>query len=214
MMRSFLLIALSAVIAVSPAFCAADAASAGGASTRDGDSGAERGAVPALMRTWRSTVGAGGAAIRSTGDFLGSGIKAVTGLFTRGESSPAPKRDKQRLRLEVVGAVNPVLVRATSSIEVQLRVVNPTKRAQVLEFSSGKRVEAVVRNAAGQIVSRASEGGTEAGPGSLVTVNPGERLEYRLSLPTSGLKPGNVYTLEAAVTGQAGLLARMEITAR
>ena len=207
-MPPLLLIALSAFLAVAPTVFASDAAAAGA------DPSAERGAIPAIKRTWRSTVDAGGAAIRSTGDFLGSGVRAVTGLFKPGESTSQVKQPKQPLRLEGQCSSNPVAVKSTPSLEVQLRVLNPTKRAQMLEFSSGKRVDAVLRDASGKIVARASAGAEENSLASLVTINPGERLEYRLSLPTSGMVPGHVYTLEAAVTGQAGLLSRMTITAK
>ena len=207
-MRLLLLIALSTFFALAPSGWSSDAAAAGA------DPDSERGAIPAIKRTWRSTVDAGGSAIRSTGSFLGSGVSAVTGLFKTGEPSSSVKESKQRLRLEGECSSNPVVLKSTPSISVRLRVVNPTKRAQAMEFSSGKRVEAVLRDVSGKILARASEGAEDSHEGMLVTVNPGERLEYSLSLPTAGMVAGNVYTLEAAVTGQAGLLARMAITAR
>lgn len=206
-MRPFVFVILVSFFAIAHADCAEP-------SGDSNVSNSERGAVPALKRTWHSAVEGGAAVFRSTGKFFGSGVRAVTGLFKSGDSAAPAKESKQRLRLEGGYSPNPVFVKSTASIQVQLRIVNPTKRAQLLQFASAKRVDAVVRDASGQIVSRTSGGGVEGTQGSVVTVNPGERLEYHLTLPTAGMMPERVYTLEAAVTGQSGLLARMEINAK
>lgn len=93
-----------------------------------------------------------------------------------------------------------------------MKVFNSGKKTQLLEFSSSQRADAVLRDAAGKIVARATPAtNIHTDEPALVTVNSGERLEYSLSLPTEGMIAGKVYKLEGALVGQSGLTAAIEI---
>ena len=173
-----------------------------------------RGVWPSLKRTWHATVDGAEAAAKAAGSAVHSVSHSVVDVFSpsasKSDSSSAPKSS---LKVALACTPSPLDLKQTRNLTVLVKFFNGGKKTQLLEFSSFQRVDAVLRDASGKIVSRA----TLATPlrtdePALVTVNPGERLEYALSLPTVGMIAGKAYRLEAALVGQSGLTAAMEIT--
>lgn len=171
----------------------------------------DRGVWPSLKRTWSATVEGAESAAKATSSAVQSASHKVAGVFLPGE----PKaKQKPALEIQVVCRPSPVFVRETKVLSVVVKAFNAGKRAQLLEFPSSQRADAVLRDASGAIIGRASAGASIKADASLVTVNPGERLEYSLSLPTAGMLAGKTYTLECALVGQTGLIARVAIAAK
>ena len=170
-----------------------------------------RGVWPSLKRTWHATVDGAESAAKTTSSAVQSVSHSVAGLFLPGTTKTAPK---SRLQITVACAPAPLVLKQTQKLTVLVKVFNNGKKTEVLEFSSSQRADAVLRDAAGQIVSRASSDSLGHADPVLVTVNPGERLEYSLFLPTNGMVVGKVYNLECALVGQAGLTAITQITPR
>jgi Intracellular proteinase inhibitor len=171
----------------------------------------DRGVWPALKRTWSATVEGAESAAKVTSSAVQSASYKVAGVFLPGESKA---KKKPALEIQVVCSPSPVSVRQTKVLSVVVKAFNSGKRAQLLEFPSSQRADAVLRDPSGAIVGRASATASVKADTSLVTVNPGERLEYTLSLPTTGMLEGKTYTLECALVGQAGLTARVLISAK
>jgi hypothetical protein len=141
------------------------------------------------------------------------GKKAVSGVFgavskvskALGFPDAKKKNAGARVKLQVTPSV--VHLDKNRTIEVLVKVTNPGKRAVLLEFNSSQRADAVVRDDSGNIVSRATEDQQFIEEVSVVSVNPGERVEYPLVLPTRELKAGRRYRLEAAIVNQENLRA-------
>lgn len=172
----------------------------------------ERGVWSSVKRTWHATVDGAESAVKATGSALKSASNSVVGVFSPSEQAKEAK--KLPLELSVTYRPSPLILAQTQHLAVTVRVVNTGKRTQMLEFPSTLRADAVIRDAAGQIVSRASEESRVRAEASIVTINPGERLEYPLSLSTHGMSAGKVYSLECALVGQAGVNARAIISPR
>ena len=178
----------------------------------------ERGIWPALKRTWGATVDGVelvadktvGAA-KATGSAVKSAAGSVAGVIDP-FSKKDPKATKRPLRLEADCRPLPVVLKQTSSLKVVVTVISEAKRAQLLEFNSPERATAVLRDSSGKIVAGASSVGSESRQSGVVTINAGERLEYVLQIPTSGIAAGRTYTLEASLVGQSGLVARSQIS--
>ena len=154
---------------------------------------------------WHSIVGG----LKTVTDGAGAVAKTATGAVGKVFDFSSPKPKRSGLRLDVVCGANPVRLGQGSSLAVKLQLFNTGKKIQLLEFASGQRAEAVLRDASGRIVSRStSAAGQEGG---LVTLNAGERIEFLLQLPTKELGAGKSYSLEAAITGQAGLVAKLPV---
>jgi hypothetical protein len=177
----------------------------------DAQAQTDRGIWPSLKRTWHSTVSGAESAVKATGSAVQSASHSVVGIFSPSEPKPAKKLP---LELSVVCSPSPLFLKQAPRLTVLVKVFNSGKRTQLLEFSSSQRADAVLRNSSGQIVGRASADSSVYADAGLVTVNPGERLEYALSLPTSGMAAGKVYTLECALVGQQGLVSKIQITPR
>ena len=182
------------------------------------DSKSERGFWPALKRTWGATVDGVEFVADKTVDAAkatGSAVKSATGTVV-GVAYPFskknPKSAKLPLRLEADCSPLPVVLKETASLKVVVAVISEGKRAQLLEFTSPERASAVLRDGAGKIVGGASSAISESRQSGVVTINPGERLEYVPQIPTAGLVPGRTYTLESSLVGQVGLVARSQIS--
>ena len=153
---------------------------------------------------WHSIVGG----LKTATDGATKVGKKTYGIVGKLFSFSSHKRSD--LRLDLVCASNPVRLGRDSSVAVNLQLFNSGKKTHLLEFTSGQRAEVVLRDTAGRIVGRSlSAAGEEAG---LATLNPGERIEFALQLPTKELVVGKSYLLEAAMTGQPGLLARLPLS--
>lgn len=171
----------------------------------------DRGVLPSLKRTWHATVSGAESAVKVTGSAVQSASHSVVGIFSASEPKAAKRLP---LAVTVECSPSPLVLQQAQRITVLVKVFNSGKRTQLLEFSSAQRADAVLRDASGKIVSRASADSSVRADAGLVTVNPGERLEYLLGLPTSGLVAGKTYTLECALVGQNGLVAKAQITPR
>ena len=157
---------------------------------------------------WSSVKSGWHAVADPTTSALKSTTKALTGIFTQHSKPKVP------LLLDVVCTPNPVTPSKSQTLQVVVKLHNNGKQTQLLEFHTSQRADAVVRDTAGKITARASEGKTFAPESAMVTINPGERLEYTLSIPTQGLIAGKSYNLEVGLTGQSGLSGTLPITVK
>jgi len=155
--------------------------------------------------TWSSIKGAWNAVSTPATSALKSTTHAIAGIFSQTAKQKAP------LLLDVVCTPNPVNPSKNQRLEVLVKLHNNSKRTQMLEFATTQRATAVLRDGAGKIVARTSDGVQFTNDTAIVTVSPGERLEYALSLPTQALAFGKNYTLEVAITGQSGLSGTLPI---
>lgn len=143
--------------------------------------------------------------LNHAGKSVASGVSRIFSAATRafGLSDAERKKIAAQIKLQITpGVIN---LDQHRTVEVILKVSNPGKRALLLEFPTSQRADAVIRDAADQIVARAAEDQDFIEESSIVSLNPGERVEYAVSLPTRGLKPGQRYKLEAALVNQKNL---------
>jgi hypothetical protein len=85
----------------------------------------------------------------------------------------------------------------THVIEVTVSVINKGKHAVQLEFPSSLRVEVIVKADGGKVVSRWSDDQQIEREPSLLTINPGERLEYSAKIATREMSVGGAFEIEA-----------------
>jgi hypothetical protein len=157
---------------------------------------------------WSSVKSGWHAVADPTTSALKSTTQAITGIFTQSAKPKVP------LLLDVVCTPNPVVPSKSQNLQVIVKLHNNGKKTQLLEFQTTQRADAVLRDATGKICARASGEKEFAADSAMVTINPGERLEYTLSLPTQGLVGGKSYTLEVGLTGQSGLSGSLPITVK
>jgi hypothetical protein len=111
-------------------------------------------------------------------------------------------KDKQAagwndLRLTLT--LNPAKVKLADikRVEVALQLTNAGKKLVQLEFPTSQRIDVLVKNSAGRVIERWSEDQPIANEPTVVTINPGERLEYTAGISTREMAVGQRYTVEA-----------------
>jgi hypothetical protein len=121
------------------------------------------------------------------------------------QSIPMPKwggKDKpaatgKDLRLELV--LNPPLVKLaeTRRVEATIQLVNGGKKLVQLDFPSSQRIDVHVKTSAGRVIERWSDDQPSEPEPGVVTINPGERVEYAAAISTREMAVGQRYTVEA-----------------
>ena len=82
-------------------------------------------------------------------------------------------------------------------VQVKLQLLNKGRHLVRFDFPTSQRIDVVVKDAAGKILEQWSEYHRfEKTPG-MVTINPGERLEYTASVATREMKAGETFSIEA-----------------
>ena len=89
----------------------------------------------------------------------------------------------------------------TRAIEVTVTVVNNGRTPVHLEFPSSLRMEVLVKNAGGKIVSRWSDDQPIEKEPSVLLINPRERLEYSAKISTREMTGGGTFEIEAYFPG-------------
>ncbi len=90
----------------------------------------------------------------------------------------------------------PVKLSESRQIRVTLVLTNKSKSFVHLEFPTTQRIEILIRDKAGKLVTQWSEDQSFANEPSYIAINPGERVEYSESVPTREMSAGQPYTLE------------------
>lgn len=160
-----------------------------------------RGPISVLKRTWGSTVDGIGSAGKSV-------VNSVTGVFW-GNSKPS---GTSKLSVSINLPSASISLANERQIAAVLVLSNLGKRTQVLAFPSTKRVEAVLRDNSRKIVARAFEDRQFTDEEGVITINPGERLEFECSIPTRDLSAGLTYLLEVSIVNQEGLITKKTIS--
>jgi hypothetical protein len=99
-------------------------------------------------------------------------------------------------------------------VEVVYSVINRGRAAERLQFATDQRIELSLRSPDGATLFLWSEDRLFASTPSVVLINPGERLEYRVTVPTRDMVAGREYTAEAGLVGQAGTSASLVLRPR
>lgn len=132
-----------------------------------------------------------------------------------GKSGPAnadPGADLRKLALTLTLEPRVVRLPDTRVLEVTLVVLNKGKRPVELGFPTSQRIEVLVKNAAGKVLSRWSDDQpVQKEPGFLL-VNPRERIEYEAKISTREMAPGQSFQIEVFFPSHASLRASKVVT--
>lgn len=102
----------------------------------------------------------------------------------------------------------------TSELEVSLKISNARKQEIELLFPDNQRLEIVTKDASGQVISRWSEDRSFDSQEGFAEINPDEFIIYAERIPTSKMKAGETYTVEASLANQEGYSTTATLTPR
>ncbi len=117
----------------------------------------------------------------------------------------------KKLALDLQLSPQPLKLSEARQLHAAVVLTNKSKKFVGLEFPTTQRVEVLIRDKMGKLVTQWSEDRTFENAPSYVGLNPGERLEYSASLPTRDLRAGENYTLEGFFPNFDELKARRSI---
>jgi hypothetical protein len=111
----------------------------------------------------------------------------------------APEYRDARLRgLALDLQISPAVIKLSEvrQLEVRVTVTNLGKRAVELDFPDDQRIEILLRDGAGTVLTRWSDNHAVTPKPGTVVINPGEHIEYNETIATRELTPNKVFTLE------------------
>ena len=98
------------------------------------------------------------------------------------------------------------------SVTVTVTVANESSKKYVhLNFPTSQRIEVLVQDSTGKVVNTWSEDQSFTNDPAAVTVNPGERLEYAVSVATREMTAGQPYLIEASFPNYAELKVQQQV---
>ena len=149
-------------------------------------------------RTWDGTKKGVGNVLSATKKAGEKTVGAVTSPFRKGGREEAPASNSWR-KLEMTMKFEPAEVRlpATRFLDVRVDVTNKGKETVQLEFPSSLRVDVVLKDDTGKVLSRWSDDQRIEREPSVLIVNPGERLEYNARVSTRDMQAGRRFEIEA-----------------
>lgn len=99
-----------------------------------------------------------------------------------------------------------------SELDVTLKVSNPEKETIEFLYPNEQRLEVLTKDSAGNVIGRWSEDRAFDPMEGFAAVNPAEFVAYSERIPTSRMKAGQTYTIEASLSGQEGYTASVQVT--
>lgn len=102
----------------------------------------------------------------------------------------------------------------TSELDVSLRITNAKKHEIEINYPNDQRLEVLTKDSAGNVIARWSEDRAFDQREGFVAINPEEFVIYAERVPTSKMKAGETYTIEASLAGQEGYTATTKVTPR
>src|SRR5687767_6618925 len=131
-----------------------------------------------VKRAWRSVADAPGKAWES--------VKKAPRIF--GGSGKGGERATKINPKHLVPSIEfeplPLSLSETRQLKVRFQVRNRIKKLIQLEFPTTQRIEVFLKSKDGRVVEQWSEDQAFENEPSLVTINPGERLEYAVNVAT------------------------------
>jgi hypothetical protein len=118
------------------------------------------------------------------------------GIFGGKKDRRSSKKVVGRLDMTMTVSPLPVVLSEHRRLTVVLKLANESKRLVQLEFPTAQRIEILLKDANGRLVTQWSEDHAFAAATALVAINPGERVQYTTSISTRDLEAGKEYVLE------------------
>lgn len=130
---------------------------------------------------------------------------------------PAPKSRNppqmhHQLELKLDLSPSPVKLSEDREIKVDVSLFNRSKKFVHLDFPTSQRIEALVLDSSGKVLNKWSEDQSFTNDPASVTINPGERLEYTVSVATREMTAGKRYLIQASFPSYEELKIEQQVT--
>ena len=142
--------------------------------------------------------------------------QTLTVLHLKHTPKPANSANAAKVRhgMELTLTVDPTPFKLaeTRQVKVTATLANRSKNFVHLNFPTTQRIEVLVKDAGGKVVNTWSEDQSFTNDPASVTINPGERLEYTVSVATREMTAGQTYTIEVSFPSYPDLIIQKKVT--
>ncbi len=116
----------------------------------------------------------------------------------KGEADRDKNQDPRLKNLTLSMIVEPgtVDLSETRQLKIALSLTNKSRRAVQLQFPTTQRIEILIKDERGKLVTQWSEDQAFENQPAFVMINPGERIEYNATLGTRDLVADRSYVVE------------------
>lgn len=129
-----------------------------------------------------------------------------------GDANKPSKKDKNgKMELALQVSPDPVKLSEGSKIEVTVILTNKSGKMVQLQFPTTQRVEVLLRNGAGKLVTQWSEEQSFSNDPGYVTIDNGERVQYTVTISGRDMAVGQPYTIEGFFPNYVNLRATKTI---
>jgi hypothetical protein len=120
----------------------------------------------------------------------------IINVFHKDKAAEERAQKEKKLDLTLDFSPQPVKLSEGKEIQVTLVLTNRTGRFAQFTFPTTQRIEVLLRNHAGKLVTQWSEEQSFTNDPGYVTINPGEHVQYTVNISGRDLVPGQTYTIE------------------
>jgi hypothetical protein len=124
-------------------------------------------------------------------------LHRIVNVFHKDKAAEEARKKAKKLELTVEITPQPVKLSDGNKIQVTVRLTNKTDKFVQLEFPTTQRIEVLLRNPAGKLVTQWSEEQSFTNDPGYVTLDPNEHVEYTVTISGRDLVAGKPYTIEA-----------------
>ena len=89
----------------------------------------------------------------------------------------------------------------TPELHISYKITNNTKEMCFLDFSTNQRIEILLKEQNGTLITQWSKDRSFDPIASVVTINPKESVVYTETIPTLGMRDGTSYSIEVLLVG-------------
>ena len=120
------------------------------------------------------------------------------GIFHHPRKTQDDKVSLYGRRFALALDISPMPLKLSESRQMRVTLVLTNKSSNFvhLEFPTTQRIEILIRNKEGKLVTQWSEDQSFVNEPSYISINPGERVEYSESVPTREMSAGQSYVVE------------------
>jgi hypothetical protein len=138
-------------------------------------------------------------------------LRRITqGVLPKREKPAAPNAKRQTKGLVFAMEIAPEKPRLSDDrrLKATLSLANNSRKFVQLQFPTTQRIEVIVRDKAGGQIVQWSEDQSFLNEVGYLAINPGERVEYAVLIPTRDMNAGTEYVVEGLVPNYPEFRAR------
>ncbi|MFZ4116225.1 MAG: BsuPI-related putative proteinase inhibitor [Chthoniobacterales bacterium] len=114
--------------------------------------------------------------------------------------------------LQIIVEPSSFSVSETPELHVSFKITNTKKEMVFLDFQTNQRIDILVKEKNGTVITRWSEDRSFDPISGVVTINPKESVVYTEKIPTTLMKDGTTYSIQVSLVGHPEYTLTQSIT--